>query len=86
MSSSNRVLIYLKSEARSRALTNEQGEVSAADIRNVMRSHIDGSARGGTVTKAFFDLMSEGFLSRTKFTETNPDTRHQVAVYKLSNW
>jgi len=81
---SNRVLIYIKAEARSRALTN--GEVSAADVRNVMRSHVEGSQRGGVVTKAFFDLQAEGFLKRTNLTETNPTTRHQVTVYKLLDW
>ena len=78
--SSNRVLTYLKSEARSKALTN--GEVSAADIRNVMRSHVEGPARGGTVTKAFFDLKQEGFLRNTSFTELNPMTRNQVRIYR----
>lgn len=81
---SNRVLTYLKSEARSRAITN--GEVSASDIRNVMRSRVEGPSRGGFVTKAFFDLQNEGFLKATKYTETNPDTRHQVTVYKLLGW
>jgi len=78
---SNRVLTYLKSEARSRALTN--GEVSAADIKNVMRSHVEGSARGGKVTKAFFDLQVEGFLRRTDWTEVNPFTNHPVIVYEI---
>ena len=81
---SNRVLTYIKSEARSRALTN--GEVSAADIRNVMRSHVEGSSRGGYVTKAFFDLQSEGFIVRSNATDVNPATRHEVTVYRLSKW
>jgi hypothetical protein len=77
----NRVLTYLKSEIRSRALEN--GEVSAVDVANVMRLHIEGSERGGFVTKAFRDLLSEGFLRRTKRTELNRDTRHQVTVYRI---
>ncbi len=78
---SNRVLTYLKSEMRTRALNS--GTVSAADVTNVMRSHIEGSERGGFVTKAFFDLVSEGFLSPTWDTEVNPNTRHNVTVYRL---
>lgn len=78
---SNRVLTYLKSEIRSRALEN--GEVSAVDVSNVMRLHIEGAERGGFVTKAFRDLLSEGFLRRTRRTEWNRNTRHQVTVYDL---
>ncbi len=81
---SNRVLTYLKSEARSRAIN--EGFVSAADITNVMRSHVEGASRGGFVTKAFFDLQTEGFLRRTNQTETNPTTGHEVSVYKLLAW
>lgn len=77
----NRTLTYLKSEARSRAILN--GEVSAADICNVQRSNVQGTVRGGFVTKAFFDLVSEGFLDRTMITEVNPVTRHPVTVYRL---
>lgn len=82
----NRVLTYLKSEARSRALSDTEGEVSAADIKNVMRSHVEGPERGGFVTKAFFDLQAEGFLRKTNFTEVNPLTRHPVTVYRLRDW
>lgn len=81
---SNRVLTYLKSEARSLATNN--GEVSAADIRNVMRSHVEGATRGGFVTKAFNDLVEEGFVQRTSIVEKNPVTGHDVTVYRLSNW
>lgn len=83
---SNRVLTYLKSQARSRALQSTDGMVSAADICNVMRSHVEGASRGGFVTKAFHDLMTEGFLQRTDLLERNPVTRHNVSVYELSNW
>lgn len=78
----NRVLSYIKSEARNRARLT--GEVCAADIRNVMRSHVAGKVRGGLVATAFRDLVKEGFLSPTWFTETNPVTGHQVRVYRLS--
>ncbi len=77
----NRVLSYLKSEIRSRA--SENGEVSAVDVANVMRLHIEGPERGGFVTKAFRDLLSEGFLRRTNRTEWNRNTRHQVSVYRV---
>lgn len=77
----NRVLTYLKSEIRSRAIEN--GTVSAVDVANVMRLHIEGPERGGFVTKAFRDLLSEGFLRRTSRTEWNRDTRHQVSVYRI---
>jgi hypothetical protein len=78
--SSNRALTYLKSEIRSRVLEN--GTVSAADVVNVMRLHLEGSERGGFVTKAFRDLVSEGVLRPTRRTELNRNTRHQVTVYR----
>ena len=78
--SSNRALTYLKSEIRSRVLEN--GTVSAADVVNVMRLHFEGPERGGFVTKAFRDLVSEGLLRPTKRTELNRNTRHQVTIYR----
>ena len=77
----NRALTYLKSEIRSRG--RENGVVSAADVYNVMRLHFEGAERGGFVTKAFRDLIVEGFLRRTERTEINQNTRHQVTVYRV---
>lgn len=79
--SSQRAFTYLKSEIRRIARRN--GTVSAVDVRNVMRSHLDGISRGAWVTNAFKELLSEGFLVRTSETVLNPDNRHNVSVYKI---
>lgn len=78
----SRAFTYLKSEIRSVARLN--GEVSAADVRNVMRTYFEGSTRGATVSNAFRSLIREGFLRPTNRTERNPDNRHDVKVYRLS--
>jgi hypothetical protein len=48
-----------------------------------MRLHLEGSERGGFVTKAFRDLVTEGLLRPTRRTELNRNTRHQVTVYRV---
>ena len=77
-----RAFSYLKSEIRTRALRN--GTVSAVDVRNVMRRHLDGISRGAFVTNAFRQLISEGFLVTTGKTVVNPDNGHQVTVYQVN--
>jgi len=80
--SNQRAFTYLKSEIRRIARRN--GTVSAVDVRNVMRSRLDGNSRGAWVTNAFRELLSEGFLVRTEETVLNPDNRHNVSVYKIA--
>ena len=82
--STDRAFTYLKSEIRRIARTN--GVVSAVDVRNVMRTHLDGDSRGAFVRNAFTALISEGFLAPTSVTTRNPDNRHQVTVYRTVSW
>lgn len=57
------------------------GTVSAKDIRNSVRS-ISGPNRGAVVTRAFRSLVSEGNLVPTEQSVRNPDTHHNVTVYR----
>jgi hypothetical protein len=72
-------------KSRIRSVANANGVVSAADVRNVMRSRVDHQRRGGFVAQAFKDLVREGFLTKspTFWQETNPSTGHKVTVYEL---
>lgn len=79
-----RAFTYLKSEIRRVARRN--GTVSAVDVRNVMRLHLDGEGRGAFVKNAFNALINEGFLAPTELTTRNPDNRHQVTVYRTISW
>lgn len=72
----------IKSEIRRRAARGAT-EVSAVDVSNVMRSRVTGTSRGAVVRRAFADLVNEGFLRVTDYTEYNPDTHHSVTVYEV---
>lgn len=79
-----RAFTYLKSEIR--RLARRNGVVSAVDVRNVMREHLDGESRGAFVRNAFSALISEGFLAATELTVRNPSNRHQVTLYRTISW
>jgi len=80
----DRAFTYLKSEIR--RVARNKGVVSAVDVRNVMRLHLDGESRGAFVKNAFNALINEGFLAPTSVTVRNPDNRHQVTVYRTISW
>jgi hypothetical protein len=80
----DRAFTYLKSEIR--RVARNKGVVSAVDVRNVMRLHLDGESRGAFVKNAFNSLINEGFLAPTSVTARNPDNRHQVTVYRTISW
>jgi len=79
-----RAFTYLKSEIR--RLARRNGVVSAVDVQNVMREHLDGEGRGAFVRNAFSALISEGFLAPTERTVRNPNNRHQVTLYRTISW
>lgn len=72
----------IKSEVR-RRVSRGITEISAVDVTNVMRSRVSGAPRGAVVRRAFADLVDEGFLKATDYTEYNPDTHHSVTVYRV---
>ena len=78
----DRAFTYLKSEIR--RVARRQGTVSAVDVRNVMRTHLDGDGRGAFIRNAFSSLVNEGFLTPTEVTVRNPENRHQVTVYRTT--
>lgn len=81
MLSKLQVVSRIKTRVRDLALDN--GEVSAKDVRNVMRSQTEGHERGGFVTRAFNELVSEGFLRRTGSKILNPATKNKCHIYNL---
>jgi len=78
----NKVVSRLKSAIRLR-IRKGNTTVSALDIRNVMRTSSNNSARGAAVKRAFTDLVEEGILTATTKTVYNSDTHHGVTVYQI---
>lgn len=77
----NSALTRLKSAIRRRGTTSDV--VSAVDVSNVMRTRVNGASRGAVVRRAFLDLVEDGTLTLTSDTVYNPDTHHQVSVYRF---
>lgn len=82
MFSARRIINQLKRSAMRTAKKN--GRVSSFDLRKVMRSQVDGPARGSFISRAFIELINEGHL-RDWGSEVNPATKSRVTVY-TKNW
>lgn len=76
--SARRIINQLKRSAMKTAEKN--GKVSSFDLRRVMRSQVDGPARGSFISRAFTELVSEGQLGIWG-SEVNPATKSRVSVY-----